>query len=135
MVGFQNKGWRHIAIDNGWRLEGLAWCEHGLPYIKRALHFQLPYFNICPTVLELPSFNICPIVNCPTEILAKNSCYILNQFGRVVPYIQNALFVSALNQVTPFLTALMQHAPFLSALIQLTLCLIALQLESCPTML
>ena len=63
-----------------------------------------------------------------------DTLYILNQFGRVLPYIQNALFLSALNQATPFLTALMQNAPFLSALIQLTLCRIALQLESCPTM-
>ena len=87
-----------------------------------------------PYGFEIALFSNCPIVNCPTEILAKNSCYILNQFGRVLPYIQNARFLSALNQATPFLTALMQNAPFLSALIQLTLCRIALQLESCPTM-
>ena len=33
-------------------------CEHVLPYINRTLHFQLPYFNICPTVLKLPYFLI-----------------------------------------------------------------------------
>ena len=38
-----------------------SWCEHVLPYINSALHFHLPYSNICPTVLELPYFLIAPL--------------------------------------------------------------------------
>ena len=58
---------------------------HVLPYINGALHFHLPYFNICPTVLKLPYFLIALLSIALQKFWPKIHVIFLTKLARFYP--------------------------------------------------